>query len=163
MQKKAGKKRKESKPGILMAVNYRVCPIEMEKTGNDMREMRQRRWSVPCVEDCIPEIQHNAHKWQCNRAPSLIHLLKAMEEIMDKARSTAIQLQTDNPDGHWAIKLLDFYLDDWLVWLREFSREIDCFGEIIDEDVESAKERARLDLAEEIVKEIEKENENRLV
>ena len=158
LQKKAAKKRQESKAGILLAMKYRVCPTEMFKTREDMRELRQRRWCAPCVQDCIPEIQQNAHKWHSNRASSLILLLRLMEGIMDKARSTAIQLQTDNPDGHWALELLNHYSDVWIVWLDEFSRNMDCFGDFIDEDVERAKQRAKL--ADEIVREVEKEKEN---
>lgn len=159
MQKKAEKKRGESKSGILMGVKYWVCPIEMKETRDDMRDLRQRRCRVPRVDYCVPEIQQSAHKWHPNRAPSLIHLLNAMEDIMDKTRATAKQLQTDNPDGHWALKLLQFYSDGWLVWLREFGRDLECFGDFIDEDVERTKQRAKL--AEEIVKEVEKEKENR--
>ena len=156
LEKKAEKRRKESVSGLLMAVKYRVCPIEMFKTREDIRELKQRRWCAPCVDDCIPEIQQNAHKWHYNRAPALIDLLRLMEHIMDNVRSTSIQLQTDDRDGHWALELLEFYSDGWLVWLHEFGRDMDCFGDFIDEDVERAKQRAKK--ADEIVREVEKEN-----
>ena len=159
MLKKAKEKRDESKPGILMAVKYWVCPIEMKETRENMRDLRQRRCRDPRVSHCIPEIQQSAPKWHPNRAPSLTHLLNAMEKIMDKVRATAEQLETDSPDGHWALKLLQFYSDGWIVWLREFGRDLECFGDFIDEDVERTKQRAKL--AEEIVKEVEKEKENR--
>ena len=158
LQNQAEGKRQESERGIFMAIKYRVCPVEMFLTRENMRELRQRFFLAPCVEDCIPEIQLNAHKWHCNRAPTLIDLLKLMEDIMDGARSTAIQLQTDNPDGHWALELLKFYSDGWIVWLHEFSRDLDCFGDFIDEDVERARQRAKL--ASEIVREVEKEDED---
>ena len=158
LQKQAEEKRQESERGILMAIKYRVCPVEMSLTRENMRELRQRLFRAPCVEDCIPEIQRNAHKWHCNRAPALIDLLKLMEEIIDRARSTAIQLQTDNRDGHWALKLLNFYADGWIVWLHEFSRDMDCFGDFIDEDVERTKQKVII--AREIVREVEKENED---
>ena len=158
LQRKAHQKTEESNSGLLMAIKYRVCPIEKFTTRENMRELRQRRFCAPCVEDCIPEIQQNAHKWHCNRAPALIDLLQLMQHIMDKARSTTIQLQTDNRDGHWALELLNFYSDNWIVWLHEFCREMDTFGDFIDEDVERAKQRVRL--ADEIVREVEKEKWN---
>ena len=158
LEEKAEKKRKESASGVLKATKYRVCPIEMFQVREDMRELRQRLFCAPCVDDCIPEIQQNAPKWHPNRAPTLIDLLELMEDIMDNARSTAEQLQRDNRDGHWALELLKFYSDGWIVWLHEFSRDMDCFGDFIDEDVERARQRAKF--ASEIVREVEKE-ENR--
>ena len=158
LQDQAAKKREESKTGILLAMKYRVDPIEMSQTREQMRELRQWRFLAPCVEDCIPEIQRNARKWHCNRAPALIDLLRLMQGIMDRARSTAVQLQTDNRDGHWALGLLNFYADGWIVWLHEFSRDMDTFRDFLDEDVECAKQRAIL--AREIVREVEKENED---
>ena len=159
LQKKAEKKTEESNAGILLAVKYRVCPIEILKTKEEMRELRERLFLAPCVQDCIPEIQRNAQKWDRNRASTLIELLMLMQDIMDEARSTAEQLQTDNPEGHWALELLEFYADGWIVWLHEFSRDLDCFGDFIDEGVECEKQRAKL--AREIVREVEKEKGKR--
>lgn len=156
IQSKAKRKLKEEESAVLNAIKFRICPEEMDKTRNDMRKLRDRGCQICCVDDCMPEIMDGIDlHWSYE--PDFVPELRKMEGIMDKVRATAIKLQTDKLDGHWATGLLNFYSDSWMVWLDAFNMNFqdNWYGDVLDEEMEGAKQRAKV--AEEVVKEIEKE------
>ena len=158
-QEEASRKKKEEAPGVLNAIKYWVCPQEMKKTRNEMRELRERGRYARCVKDCMPEILDGTDmRW--SGTPDFVYVMKNVEWIMEKARATATKVQTDNPDGHWAIELLNFYSDSWIVWLDDFNENFQPNSYDLDKKIEGAKQRA--EVAEEIVEEIEKERRKRM-
>ncbi|KAF6234209.1 hypothetical protein HO173_007629 [Letharia columbiana] len=158
-QEEASRKKKEEAPGVLNAIKYWVCPQEMKKTRNDMRKLRERGRYARCVKDCMPEILDGTDmRW--SGTPDFVYVMKNVEWIMEKARATATKVQTDNPDGHWAIELLNFYSDSWIVWLDDFNENFQTNWYDLDKKIEGAKQRA--EVAEEIVEEIEKERRMRM-
>ena len=154
--------RKEQAPGVLRAVKYWVCPGEMQKTRHELQRLRERGCSARCVEDCMRKIESGTDM-RGSGMPSFVYTMKAMESIMNKARATAIRLQAENPDGHWAVDLLGFYADGWLVWLDEFNKNFrgSWCEKVFDEKMEGAKERAKV--ANEIVEEVKKEKQSMTV
>lgn len=156
IQIEAKRKRKEEEPAVLKAMKFRVSPEDMEKTRNDMREIRERGSQISCVKDCMPEILYCFDmKWSSE--PAFVPELRAMELIMNKVRAAAMKLQAENPDGHWATELLNFYSDDWMVWLDEINENYveKWSSDIFHEKWEGAKQRIKV--VEEILEEVEKE------
>ena len=150
------RKLKEEEQMMRTAFRFRISPEEMEKTRNGMREVRARARTIFCVDDCMPTFMYGMRR-QFSTEPEFVPELRRIEKTMDKVRATAIELQADNPDGHWAIDLLNFYSDGWMVWLGAFHRNIrhNWYNDIYDEEMEGAKQRAKI--AEEIVEEVENE------
>lgn len=156
LQQKAIRKKDEEAPGITNALKYRVCPQEMEKTRQEMREIRERGSRITCLGDCMPTLRYHCDLWW-TETPQFIDILRSVEAVMDKVRATAIQLRRENRDGHWAIGLLDFYSDAWIVYLDELCSaywNYWCRG-VLKEKVKDAEWRAKV--AREIVREVEKE------
>ena len=157
LQREAKRKRKEEAPGVLKAMKYRISPEELRQTRKEMRELEERGIGVRCVEDCMPYIIDDANLPHYAATPSFVYELKDVERMMDKARATAVKLRTDRPGGHWAIEILESHSEAWLVWLDEFHLNLwdGWYLHVWDEKMEGVKQRAKV--AEEIVKEVEKE------
>ena len=117
LQREAERERQEAAPGVLKAIKYRVCPEEIAKTRNDLRNMWERGCSGQ-VEECARHLIDAVNiSYYTSCTPSFLIEMEHMEWTMDKVRSTATDLKADNPNGHWVIELLDFYSDAWTVWL----------------------------------------------
>lgn len=159
LQEEANGRKKEEAPGVLKAIKYRVYPQEIQKTRDEWRDLRERGCPIRCVEDCMPRINEAAYLDHPASPYNIVFELNDMECVMSKVRATAMQLQTDNPDGHWAIELLNFYSDGWLVYLADvYSTFLDYWLECcFDEKKKAAKQRA--EVARKIVEEVEKERE----
>lgn len=52
LQSEAERERQEAAPGVLKAIKYRVCPEEMAKTRNDLRNKWERGCNGRRVEEC---------------------------------------------------------------------------------------------------------------
>ncbi|KAL9071547.1 MAG: hypothetical protein Q9161_004114 [Pseudevernia consocians] len=139
LQEEANGKKKEEAHVALKAMKYRVCPQEMQKTRNEMRESRESGCHIRCVRDCMPPI---------NEAAYVDYPASPSHRVFEL---------NNNPDGHWAIELLNFYSDGWVVYLSDlYSTFLDYWLEYsFDEQMEAAKQRA--EVAGKIVEEIEKE------
>lgn len=68
----------------------------------------------------MPEPMHWTDM-RCSVTSDFVEAMRNIERMMDAVRATATKLQTNSPDGHWAIKLLNFYSDGWIVWLDHFN------------------------------------------
>ncbi len=137
-------------------MKYWVRPMEMQRTKDEMRELRKRGFPTRCVDDCVPTI-NSGIEGMAEYNYGFVWPLEHMERIMSRVRATAEKLQTEEPDGHWAIELLNFYSDGWFVYLDEFNSTF-CLCWLDDDfesKMEAAKQRAKV--AEEIVEEVEKE------
>lgn len=128
LQREAERERQEAAPGVLKAIKYRVCPEEMAKTRNDLRNMWERGCNGRRVEECARHLIDGVNKsYYTSCTPTFLVEMEHMEWTMDKVRSTAAGLKAENPNGHWAIELLDFYSDAWTVWLDEIYLQFhDC-------------------------------------
>ena len=49
LQEEANRRKKEEAHVALKALKYKVCPQEMQKTRNEMRELRERGCRIRCV------------------------------------------------------------------------------------------------------------------
>ncbi len=156
LQEEAHRKKMEQAPGVLKAMKYWVCPTEMQRIKDEMRELRKRGCPTRCVDDCVPTIDSGI-EGMAEYNHGFVWPLRQMESIMSKVQATAKKLQTEEPDGHWAIELLNFYLYGWFLYLDEFNSTF-CLcwlGDDFKPKMEAAKQRAKV--AEEIVEEVEKE------
>ena len=156
LQEEAHQKKREQAPGVLKAMKYWVCPTEMQRTKEEVRELRKRGCPIRCVEDCVPTI-NDGIEGMADSNFGFVWPLQQMEVIMSRVRWTAKKLQTEGPDGHWAIELLNFYSDGWFLYLDEFNSTFcrDWLDDDFGQKTEAAKQRAKD--AEKIVEEVEEE------
>ena len=161
LQRKAERGRQEAAPGVLKAINYGVCPEEIAKTRNDLRNMWERGCSA-WVEECAQHLTDGVNiSYYTSCTPTFLIEMEHIEWTMDKVRSTGTDLKADNPNGYRAIELLDFYSDAWTVWLDEIYLHIhDWYEDVYYEKMDGAKQR--VNIAEEIIREVEKERRKQM-
>lgn len=115
LQREAERERQEAVPGVLKAVKYRVCPEEMAKTRNDLRNMWERGCNGRRVEECARHLIDGVNiSYYTSCTPTFLVEMEHMEWTMDKVRSTAADPKgggSKRPLGHRASRLLLGCLD----------------------------------------------------
>ena len=158
LRQEAKSKAEEDEHGIRKGLKYWVNPQEMEKTREGMREMRERGSRITRLEDCMTTLMYDFNpRWAAK--PGFVYVLESVQGAMDRVRAATVKLQTESRDGHWAIGLLNFYSDAWVVFLDELNSEYLESDNVSMEKIEDAKQRAKV--AEEIIGEVEKERNPR--
>lgn len=157
-ENEAIRKKEEAAPGLLKAMKYRVSPQELAKTAADIKELQKCTHRAYRVEDCLRAIVDEVNINYLDGRPGFLGTMQVWEWTIDKARSTVIKLREKNPDGHWAIELLNFHTNSWLVWLNEIfsSYHENWYQNVFDEKMEGAEQR--VERVKEIIAEVEKES-----
>ena len=159
VRQKAKFKAYENELGIRKTLKYWVHPEEMEKTREEMRGVRERGSRISCLEDCMRTLMYDFDpRWSFKQ--DFVYVLEHVQWIMDKVQAATMKLQMENWDGHWAVGLLSFYCDAWIVFLDELNFEYleSWYNNVSKEKVEDARQRAKI--AEEIIGEVGKERGN---
>ena len=151
LRQKANRKIEEDAPTRMNAFKYRVCPQEMEKMRREILRVRGRGCKITCLADCV------SMRRSALDPPDFVHVLRRVGWAMDKVRVTVAKLETEHPEGHWAVGLLNFYFDAWIVYFDGLDSQYrePWYGQVLDMKSDDAVRRARV--AEEIVREVEKE------